>query len=59
MAMPSVNLAEPKLDISHLEESSVMDDHNRTRTRSTKVKPKGSEEVRNCHCKSRGARRGD
>ena len=38
---------------------SVIDDRNCAHTHSTKAKPEGCEEVRNCHCKSRGAQCGD
>ena len=31
----------------------VTDDRNRTCTHSAKAKPEGSDEVRNCHCRSR------
>ena len=33
--------------------SNVMDDRNRACTHSVKAKPKGSDKVRNCHCRSR------
>ena len=38
---------------STVEEAFVTDDRNHACTHSAKAKPEGSDEVRNCHCRSR------
>ena len=55
----SVNVRQKSLmNMSHRSSCSgrtpcVTDDRNRACTHSAKAKPEGSDEVRNCHCKSR------